>query len=114
MTQCFQLDPVTGDLARVRGRLVRADNVAQRLRTRLAMFQGEWFLDVSDGTPFLQTILIQNVNLAHVRTALTARVRETEGVTSIQSLDLGADLVRRKLAVSIVAIGPSGQVQVQL
>ena len=34
-----------------------ADGVAQSVQSRLALWQNEWFLDLSDGTPFLKGIL---------------------------------------------------------
>ena len=97
-----------GELDIAGGTLHLIDNVAQRVRTRLLMLLGEWFLAVDDGTPYLQLILIKNVNLDHVRSALRARILETEGVTGIVSLVLDFDSAVRRLRITLEGIGPSG------
>lgn len=56
--------------------------VAQAISTRLKLWQGEWFLDSSAGTPWLQKILGKSTNPdAYVRQAILA----TPGVLSLTS-----------------------------
>mgnify|MGYP001589035281 FL=1 len=113
MTQQFQIDGA-GDIVLDGGNLVLVDDVAQRVTTRLRMLFGEWFLATSDGTPYLQQILIKNPNVAHVRAALRDRVLGTPGVRELRQFDLDFDLVRRKLSVDMLGIGPSGTFEVVL
>jgi hypothetical protein len=61
-----------------------AQAVAQAVRTRLLLEQGEWFLNVLEGTPYLQSILGRHT-LATVDRALRARILQTPGVTGIVS-----------------------------
>lgn len=64
------------------------DSIAQSLRTRLAFFQGEWFLDETFGTPYFQTILGKSVPLQAVREVFRQIVAATAGVLDIVSLEL--------------------------
>lgn len=100
-----------GDLYRDEtGSLVRVEDVSQRLKTRLQFFLGEWFLDTSAGTPYLQTILGQGraSKLNHIRTALRARAAETVGVLSVERVTLQVDTVARKLTATIFCTADNG------
>lgn len=56
--------------------------VAQAVKTRLLLWQGEWFLDTSDGTPYMQGILGHNRNYDF---AIKSRILSTPNVTEIVS-----------------------------
>ena len=58
------------------------DAVAQAVQTRLKLWSGEWFLDVTDGTPFLSGILGKYTNDT-VDQLIKQRILETQGVKSI-------------------------------
>lgn len=60
--------------------------VAQILKTRLLLFQGEWWADLTDGTPWFQSILGSAPNLAQINLLLTQRILGTPFVTGILSL----------------------------
>jgi hypothetical protein len=107
MTKQFKLS-AAHDLVFERGNLVLWDSTAQRVKTRLLMLLGEWFLDTIDGTPYLQQILIKNPNLENVRAAIRDRIINTEGVRSIANLELDYDTVRRELSVTAGIIGAQG------
>ncbi|EJX4360738.1 hypothetical protein OD522_005447, partial [Salmonella enterica] len=40
--------------------------VAQAVKTRLQLWQGQWFLDVNEGTPYEQTIIGKQVSEVYV------------------------------------------------
>lgn len=93
-----------GDLSLVNGDFAWADGaqrVAQAVRVRLLYFLGEWFLDVSLGVPWYESILVKSPNLAHVATIMRGRIADTLGVDEVTSLEL--DLSGRTLSVTWAA-----------
>ncbi len=64
-----------------------ADEVAQRLNVRLRFFRGEWFLNLLEGTPYYQQILVKAPSDRIIRTVFTAVILGTEGVLSLRSLE---------------------------
>lgn len=60
------------------------EGVAQKVQTRLGLWEGEWFLDNTVGTPYLQQIL--GYGTASLRDiAIMTVIRETDGVSAINS-----------------------------
>jgi hypothetical protein len=60
------------------------EGVAQKVKTRLGLWTGEWFLDKTIGTPYLQKIL--GYNTASLRdVALRTVILETDGVTALSN-----------------------------
>jgi hypothetical protein len=59
------------------------DAVAQAVKTRLRLWQGEFFLDTSDGTPYLQQILGKRDATRNPDAAIKVRILGTLGVTGI-------------------------------
>jgi hypothetical protein len=80
-----------------------AERVSQQIVITLRFWYGEWFLDVTDGTPYLEYILVKNPNLAHIRQILTERIQSVEGVVIVNSLDLDFNRQERTLAVDYEA-----------
>lgn len=76
-----------------------AERVAQQIKITLCFWRGEWFLDVEDGTPYIERVLIKNPNLSHIRQILSERIRSVEGVNDLPSLNLNYDAQKRTLDV---------------
>lgn len=73
--------------------------VAQRITTRLGLWEGEWFLDLTDGTPWSQEVL--GYNTAALRDLIIReRILGTGGVTAIESYQSALNPATRKLTVS--------------
>lgn len=73
------------------------DAVAQIIATRLKLFQGEWFLNLSDGLPLFQRILGTSGaerNLQVITNLISQRILQTVFVTAINSIT--ATYVNRK------------------
>ncbi len=65
------------------------DAVVQIIRTRLLLFEGEWFLNLLDGLPLFQSILGSSggqTNLQLIMNIIAQRISQTPYVTSIGSV----------------------------
>lgn len=74
--------------------------IVQHIKTRLQFFQGEWFLDLREGLPWFQEILVKGPNIPRVRALLRAAILETPGVSLVDQLDLALDTSTRTLTVT--------------
>lgn len=81
--------------------------VAQIVESRLNLWKGEWYLDLSDGTPYEQQVLgryTENVRDA----ALQARILMTPGVRSIKTYSGALDGRSYSVSVEIETAYSSG------
>ena len=74
--------------------------VAQAVVTRLRLLAGEWFLDLTDGTPYAPAVLGKHTKESY-DFVIRRRVLETEGVTEIEEYESMFDGETRKLTVNI-------------
>ena len=68
--------------------------VAQSVLTRLRLWSGEWFLDVTEGTPWMTQILGENTKSLY-DLAIQSRVLQTQGVTGIKDYSSSRSEERR-------------------
>jgi hypothetical protein len=73
--------------------------VAQAVQTRLNLFSGEWFLDVTDGTPWTTQVL-DKYTKDQYDAAIQDRILGTQGVTQITNYSSSANTATRKLTVA--------------
>lgn len=74
------------------------DAVAQAIRTRLHLWAGEWFLDQSDGTPYLTEVLGQRARSPDI--AIKQRILGTPGVSEILSFSSAYEGNQRRLTIT--------------
>jgi hypothetical protein len=74
--------------------------VAQAVSTRLAQLAGEWFLDLTDGTPYVQGVFGKHTKQSY-DLVLQSRILDTEGCAAILSYESDFDPDTRKLTVSV-------------
>ena len=60
------------------------ETVAQAVQTRLQLWENEWFLDISEGTPYFYGMLGKYTSDT-IDPLIKARILETEGVLQIDS-----------------------------
>lgn len=75
------------------------DLIAQRIKIRLMTFLGEWFLDVTEGVPYLEQIMGKGTRESVIVSLLRGQILAVEGVTAITGLNLEVDPVTRRLTV---------------
>lgn len=77
--------------------------VLQRIRCRLMLIRGEWYLDQRQGTPWREKIWVKGTRISDVRTIVRAVVETTPGVDGIDSLDVSMNAAARTLSISLTA-----------
>lgn len=106
------IDRTTGDLTLLGGDLVLTQSVAQACAQRLQLGLGialrEWFLDLTEGIPYREQVLVRPVNLLVVRSLFVARILRDPDVVRLTSLTVGLDPAARRLEVSFSAQVRSG------
>lgn len=99
----LKLNETTWDLDIVNGDLVilqKSNAIRQHVRQRLWIFQGEFFLDQTEGVPYYQQILKKAPNLLIVDAILKDRVSNTPGILELVEFELDYDPSTRKLRTS--------------
>ncbi len=76
-----------------------SEAVAQAVETRLALISGEWFLDTTEGTPYLTQILGAGTSAVYDQ-AIKTRILGTQGVLSIVSYSSSKNTTTRALTVN--------------
>jgi hypothetical protein len=84
--------------------------VAQLIKTRLGMNLGEWFLDVTDGTPWLTQVLGAHTQDTRDQ-AVRSRILGTPGVVKIVSYS--STVVGRSFSILASVMTQFGVVQIQ-
>lgn len=100
------------------GSLVRnsgSDYVVQTIRTQLLMYQGEWWLDLTAGIPWFQTILAAPADIKTAEQIIKTSILGTPGVTELVEFDATFDNSTRDFKITFIVLteyGPSGEVVV--
>ena len=96
----------TSDIVLQNGDILMIDNaerVAQQIQITLRFWLGEWFLNTTDGVPYLEYILVKQPNMAHIRQILTEQIQSVEGVKAVTDMELTFDQRERRLLVEYTA-----------
>jgi hypothetical protein len=73
--------------------------VAQLIQTRLGLWVGEWYLDLTQGTPWSTQVFGRGTGGVY-DAAIRAVILATDGVTGIASYSSSLDRTIRKLTIS--------------
>lgn len=96
----------TSDIVLQNGDILMIDNaerVAQQIQITLRFWLGEWFLNTTDGVPYLEYILVKQPNMAHIRQILTEQIQSVGGVKAVTDMELTFDQRKRSLLVEYTA-----------
>lgn len=72
------------------------ETVAQAVKTRFLLWYGQWFLDTTEGTPWIQSVLGKQKPETY-NLAIRQRILETQGVNSIRSFDTTLNTSSRRV-----------------
>ncbi|PAV01791.1 hypothetical protein CBG25_14670 [Arsenophonus sp. ENCA] len=75
------------------------DAVALAIITRLSLWQGQWFLNSEEGTPWLQSVLGKPHLNAYGMT-IKERILDTQSVTTLSDFTVRQSPTTRKLTIS--------------
>lgn len=80
-----------------------AREVAQRIHVRLKFFKGEWFLNLDEGTPWYQELLVKGASDRTIRSVFGQVIGECPGVAELTSLSYALDKRTRRLSLRFTA-----------
>jgi hypothetical protein len=83
---------------------------AQKVKTRLLLLMGEWFLDTDAGVPHLQQIMVRPSNLPLAEAIIKRTILETEGVAELRSFGMTYDRETRRLTIQATVANTYGTV----
>ena len=91
-----------------------AFEIAQTVKTRLALFVGEYFRDTTQGTPWFQQILGKVANPELRDSAIKRIIIQTLGVIGISSFETEFERSGRLFTVTVSIITQFGQEQITI
>jgi hypothetical protein len=86
-----------------------AEEAAQSIETRLKFFLGEWFLDISDGTPWFQQVLGKGGNLPDKEAVIKRRILTAPSVAALTKFKMDYDEATRRLSIECGAVAETGE-----
>ena len=89
--------------------LTERDEIAQVVRTRLRLFLGEYFRDITDGTPWFQTVFRKKSSLSSKEATIRNRISRTVGVQRLTKFETDYDIATRKYAVNVGILTTYGE-----
>lgn len=75
------------------------DYLAQKIRSRLQLIQGESQLDTEAGLPYFTEIFVKPVDLPRVASLYKAEILSTDGILELLTFDYDLDNNTRKLTI---------------
>lgn len=101
------------DIYFVNGQLAIVDAqayTAQRIRTRLQLFLGEWPFDTSQGVPWLEKVFIKPANLVTIQAIIKSTIINTPTVTALTSYSDNFSRLTRNYSVQFIATSDNGTI----
>ncbi len=90
------------------------EEIAQTVQTRLRLFLGEYFRNVTEGTPWWESILGKQGTLSSKEAILKNRAIRTEGVTGLAKFTTDFDINTRAYTVKAVILTQYGSIEVNV
>ena len=88
------------------------NEIAQTIQTRLRLFLGEYFRDITDGTPWFEQILGKATNMNAREAALRQRVANTKGVIRLTAFTTDFNIDEKTYTVSVSVLTQYGILEV--
>jgi len=102
------LDVEANDLALVVG----VDEVTQRLRVRLKLFRGEWYLDENAGVPYYVNILTHSPKMSLIEAVFRKEILSSSEIEAITYWYMNYNRVTRQFTLDFKASSSEGEIEV--
>lgn len=86
------------------GDILLADSVAQKIRTRLLWFEGEWRWNREEGMPYMESLFVKNPDTDRFEAAVREKIFEVNGVVDVKDVRVCRDPRTRVAAIRYVAL----------
>jgi hypothetical protein len=83
---------------------------AQRIKQKLSLWRGEWFLDARAGFPWLQDVLGQRVRPEVLQSLLRDVITRDPGIRTLEELNLDFENEARRIEISFRARATDGEI----
>ena len=80
----------------------KLESVENRIIVRLNWLQGEWFLDLVGGVPYVNSIFIRPATTAIISEILSSRIRSVTDVIDVENVNVELNSVSRKMSYSAI------------
>lgn len=111
----LKLDPVTHDIFfsnfRLATLVTKAEDLGQRLKVKLLLFKGEWFLNINYGVPYYQEVFVRQSSKDKVDDIFRAQIASEDGVVDLLSYSSVFNTSTRSFAVTASVMAESGEIQ---
>lgn len=101
---------VEGQIAFVTG----IQYTAQRIKTRLQLFLGEWVFDTSQGVPWFEAVFISNPDIVTIQAIIKNTILQTPTVLALTSYSDNFSHVNRSYSVQFTATTTNGDLSESL
>ena len=106
-----KLDPVTGDIVTSGDQFINGrEEIAQTIQTRLRLFSGEYFRDITIGTPWFDKILTKQGTASSKDAIIKNVIARTPGVVRLTSYNTDFNIDIRQYAISVGVLTTFGEV----
>lgn len=85
------------------GLITGPDAIRQKVKQVLQLIKGEWFLDVSIGVPWFESILVRNPSFELIRNIIRGKIQSVKGIATVPTLALSFDKPTRELTIQFEA-----------
>jgi len=110
----FFIVPQGNDFIRRRNGLCFTDNnldyMAQKVRSAISLFLGEWYLNKKLGIPYIPTSMEKIDHRPMLETALQVKISRVKGIKRLLEFDTVFDEKERTLKVAFMAQCDSGEI----
>ena len=91
-----------------------SESLAQRLKIKLLSYQGDWFLDQTEGIPYYQSILGKPRAKETIDAIFKSAILEEPEVIQIKSFESSLDNVNRIYSLDFIVLSENGQEQIPI